>query len=238
MELIRHYRGKDVEMLTACAVIVENAIANQDFLSEKRKIWEPPYFENLKSDINNISSNYLGIDNAIELRNATRIVIQIQDEALFNLSEIKIQIQEDFKNEKPMRDEILKVLGFTSHYKRAVSRDQEALAQLLFTYNHNLSNSIKNQLIDKGIQEELIDKITNHADELALANINQETFKGTRKVITRESVEQFNNIYDQVISIAKIARNLYKGNTAIQDMFSYGKICKMMNAYNKQDTEE
>jgi hypothetical protein len=37
MKIQRNYTGKDVDMLTACATIVENAIANQDFLVSKRK---------------------------------------------------------------------------------------------------------------------------------------------------------------------------------------------------------
>lgn len=42
----RNYTGKDVDMLTACAAIIENAIANQEFLIGKRRNWADPFFGN------------------------------------------------------------------------------------------------------------------------------------------------------------------------------------------------
>lgn len=50
------YTGKDVDMLTTCATIVENAIANQEFLVSKRKNWANPFFADLKTRIDNAFS--------------------------------------------------------------------------------------------------------------------------------------------------------------------------------------
>ena len=40
----RKYKTKDVEMLTATATIIENAIANKTFLQSKRTTWADPFF--------------------------------------------------------------------------------------------------------------------------------------------------------------------------------------------------
>lgn len=45
----RKYNTKDVEMLTAAATIIENAMENKAFLQSKRSTWADPFFDNLKS---------------------------------------------------------------------------------------------------------------------------------------------------------------------------------------------
>ena len=127
MTTTRNYQGKDVDMLTTSAVIIENAITNQEFLVSKRRNWENPFFDELKIRIDNAFSNFLGIDSATEQRKATQTVTQIQVVALDDLAELKIQIQEDFKSDKQRRDEILKELGYTDFHKQAQAKDQEAL---------------------------------------------------------------------------------------------------------------
>ncbi len=230
MKTTRNYQGKNVDMLTTCATIIENAIANQDFLVSKRQKWASPFFENLKSRIESAFSQILGIDSAAEQRKATQIVRAIQSTALDNLAELKIQIREDFKSDKKRRDEILKTIGYTDYHKQAQGKDQEALIQFLYRFRTNLNEELRNEIVEKGADTELLDRIYRYADQLSIANISQETFKGNRKIITEESKTELIGIYEEVISIAKIARNFYKGDPTKQDEFSYGKIRKKLNA--------
>ena len=230
MKTTRNYQGKDVDMLTACATIIENAIAKQDFLVSKRRNWAEPFFRNLKIRIDNAFSNFLGIDSASQQRKATQTVTEIQTIALNDLAELKIQIEEDFKSDKIRRDEILKTLGYTDFHKQAQAKDQEALIQLLYRFRSNLTNELRNEITEKGTDNEILDHISSYADQLSQANITQETLKGSSKTITEEAVVEFNAIYSEVISIAKIAHNFYKGNPITQDEFSYSKIRKKLNA--------
>ncbi len=234
----RNYTGKDVDMLTACATIVENAIANQEFLVSKRKNWASPFFEDLKSRIDNAFSNFLGIDSASEQRKATQTITEIQTVALEDLAEAKIQIEEDFKSNKIRKDEILKTLGYTNYHKKAQSKDQEALVQLLYRFKSNLTDELRNEITEKGTDEDTLNRICTYADQMAHANITQETLKGTRKTITEEAVTEFNAIYDEVISVAKISHNFFKGNPNKQDEFSFNKIRKKLNAPARTASEE
>lgn len=197
-----------------------------------------PFFGNLKTRIDNAFSNYLGIDSASDQRKATQIVTQIQAVALDDLAEVKIQIEEDFKSDKPRRDEILKILGFADYHKKSQARDQEVLIQLLYRFKVNLSTELKSEITEKGTDEATFDRITSYADQMASANITQETLKGSSKLITAEAVTEFNAIYDEVISVAKIARNFYKGNPNKQDEFSYAKILKKLNSAPRTTSEE
>jgi hypothetical protein len=180
----RNYTGKDVDMLTTCATIVENAIANQDFLTTKRKNWIDPFFNNLKARIDNAFSQFLGIDNASQQRKATQTLTEIQAVALDNLAEAKIQIEEDFKSDKIRRDEILKTLGYTDCHKKAQAKDQEALVELLYRFKANLTTDLHNEITDRGTDQTTLDRICSYADEMVNANITQETLKGSRKTIT------------------------------------------------------
>jgi hypothetical protein len=67
----RKYKTKDVEMLTAAATIIENAIANKTFLQSKRTTWADPFFGNLKKQIQSTTDTYLGKDSSQKMRQAT-----------------------------------------------------------------------------------------------------------------------------------------------------------------------
>lgn len=110
--IARKYKNKDVEMLTATATIIDNAIANKTFLQSKRTIWADPFFEDLKSHIQNTTETYLGKDAAQQMRKATQIVIDIQTQALNDLAEFKVQVEQDFKDIPTQRTEILTQLVY------------------------------------------------------------------------------------------------------------------------------
>ena len=126
----RKYKTRDVEMLTASATIIENAIANKTFLQSKRTTWADPFFEDLKTNIENTTNTYLGKDAAKDMRKATQTVMYIQAQALNDLAEFKIQIEQDFKSNPTQKKEILTQLGFTAYHKLAQKGDQEGLVNL------------------------------------------------------------------------------------------------------------
>lgn len=225
----RKYNNKDIEMLTATSTIIENAIANKAFLQTKRSTWANSFFEDLKTQIENITETYLGKDAAKQMRDATQVVIGIQKQALIDLAEFKVQVEEDFKANAIQKTEILKNLGFTEYHKSSQKGDQEGLVNLLFQFKTNMTVVLKAEIVTKGTAETTIDKIVDYAGVLKNANINQETFKGTRKEITDESITAFNEIYDRVISVAKISSNFYKTDKAKQQQFSYSKVSANLN---------
>ena len=235
MKTTRKYKAKDIDMLVACSTIIENAIANKTFLQTKRSNWTDDFFTNLQNNINKALEEHLGVDSAKSLRGATQVLKSIQKQALKDLAEIKVQITQDFKKEPVKQTEILTQLGFTTYHKEAQNGDQEALVQLLYKFKTNLTNELKNEIVSKGTAESILTDATTYADTLKNADITQETFKGTRKEITETAINAFNEIYDDVISIAKIASNFYKEEPVKKDLFSFTKINKTISA-QKQAT--
>ncbi|WP_329806875.1 hypothetical protein [Flavobacterium facile] len=226
----RKYKTKDIEMLTASATIIENAIANKTLLQAKRSTWADPFFENLKTQIQTTTDTFLGKDAAQQMRQATQTVLSIQAQALNDLAEFKVQIEQDFKNTPVQKTEILTQLGFTSYHKAAQKGDQEGLVNLLFQFKNNINTTLNTEIVAKGMAQVTIDQISNYANTLKDANISQETYKGTRKEITDEAITAFNLIYDQVISIAKIASNFYKTDKTKQQQFSFAKVSATLNS--------
>ena len=225
----RKYNNKDIEMLTATSTIIENAIANKTFLQSKRSTWANTFFEDLKTQIENVTETYLGKDAAKQMRDATQIVLGIQKQALIDLAEFKVQVEEDFKENSIQKTKILKNLGFADYHKIAQKGDQEGLVNLLFQFKTNMTAILKAEIIAKGTAEITINNIVGYAEVLKNANIDQETFKGTRKEITDEAIIAFNDIYDTVISIAKISSNFYKTDKTKQQQFSYSKVSSNLN---------
>jgi hypothetical protein len=222
--IARKYKTKDVEMLTATATIIENAIDNKKWLLSKRSTWADPFFEDLKVKIENATDTHLGKDAAKDMRQATQVVGSIQAQALSDLSEFKIQLVQDFKKVPDKKNELLTQLGFASHHKTAQNGNQEALVNLLYKFKNNLTPALNTQIVALGTAQTTIDAIIGYANTLKNANINQEIFKGTRKEITNEAITAFNDIYDQVISVAKIANNFYKTDKTKQSLFSFAKV--------------
>ena len=229
MKTVRIFKGKDVDMLSAASAVMENAVAHKNELIAKRPTWADPFLPDIQNRIKNAFSVYLGIDNAKHQREATQALLSIQKLAIKRLAEFKVQVMEDFKKNKSRRDEILKQLGFAVHLKKAQKNDQEALIELLYQFKTNMTKSVVQEVTNAGTPDGLINEIIAFADTLKAANVNQEFLKAARKEVTATGVKELNEIYEQVISVAKISAKLFADNEAVKEKFSFSKISRALN---------
>ena len=224
----RNYKGKDVDMLMTGSTVIETAIANQALLVPRRSTWAAPYFNNLKNRIDAAFKTHLGVDSDKDLRQSTQVLLAIQVQAIKDLALAKVQIGEDFKKDPTRRTEIFKQLGFTSHLKNAQRKDQEALISLLYMFQQNLPG-LRTEIEGKGTDKATFNAIIGYADTLKNANVNQETFKGSKKTVTAAALTEFNAIYDEVISICKIAAKFCADQPHLKEQFSFSKVSKALN---------
>lgn len=147
-----------------------------------------------------------------------------------DLSFIKTQVDVDFGKEAK---EILKNLGFDRHLRDVQKGDQEALIQLLYSFNKGLTDELKTQITEKGTNPALIDRIIAYADQLKEANVSQESLKETTKVISEEAVLVFNSIYEEIVGICKIASSFYQYEPLKKEQFTFSKVIANMNAARK-----
>lgn len=227
----RIYSYKDVDMLLASKTVVkslENGLAE---LSVARSSWTPEFVTALTDSIDNAIDNFLGLDKKKELRNATAQLTALQGPALRDLSFIKTQIEVDFGDDA---GDMLKALGFNNNLRDAQRGDQEALIQLLYSFKKGMTEELKTQITAKGTNPTLIDRITGYAEQINQANVTQETLKETTKAISEEAVKIFNEIYNEVIGICKIAHSFYQYEPLKRDQFAFSQVVNNMNVHHTE----
>lgn len=232
----RNYKAKDVDMLMAARTISTDLSNNIADLSLVRANWTVDYVTQLQTKIDSVIENYLGLDKKKELRNATTVVLAIQSSAKREISFLKTQIEVDFPDTK---DEILKALGFESiNYRKIKNNNQEALIELLYAFKKGMTDELKAQIVEEGTNVALIEKIIAYAGQLKEADSTQEILKRTTVAISKEALAAFNEIYDEIIGICKIASNYYKDDEVKKSMFTFTQIVSAMNANTKSSNEE
>ena len=225
----RNYSFKDVDMLIAAKTLSENFTAHKAAITAVRPTWVDPFIGNFQKKIDTAISTHLGLNPKKNLKLSTQAVSSLQAQAKKDLSLFKVQVEADYSANKTRRNWILDTLGFTEHFKAVQKNDQEALIELLYTFKQNMDKALKTELMGKGISAALIDGISAHADKLKSANVTQETFKGSTKEITAAAIKEFNAIYEQAISISKIAAKVLKDNKTIAPKFSFSKLVSAAN---------
>ena len=226
----RKYNYKDVDMLLASQTITQRLSENLTDLSVVRITWTSDYVTELSTKIDDAIENYLGLDKKKEPRDASSKLASLQSPAMRDLLFIKTQIDVDFNTEAA---EILKKLGFDKNLRSVQKGDQEALIQLLYSFKKGMTDELKAQITEKGTNPELIERIIGYADQIKEANISQETLKETTKNISGEAVGIFNDIYDEIVGICKIAANYYQYEPLKKELFTFSKVVSNMNATKK-----
>ena len=179
----------------------ESFKTNLPELSATRTDWTEQYANQLINQIDQAIETHLGIDAKKELRNATSTLATIQAPARRDLSYLKTQLDDDFKKEPVLRDEILKTLGFAKHLREVQKGSQQSLIQLLFQFKTNLTPALRQAITDKGINAVLLDNIITYADTFKQANATQESLKTSTKAITRR-ITSYNVCYTKLLRIA------------------------------------
>ena len=135
-------------------------------MSTVRIDWTEQYATDLVSRIDQSIETHLGIDAKKDLRDATSGLSVVQISVKRDLSFFKTQIDDDFKSNPLVRDEILNTLGFSKHLRDVQKNNQKSLIQVLYAFKKNMTDSPRNQITYKGLSGILIDKIIGYAELL------------------------------------------------------------------------
>lgn len=230
------YNGSHVEMLTVGDVVCQNALDQMTVLQENDTNITPTVVNTLQSDITKNLGRLLGTDKAKSLRIKTQEINKVQMLALPALQFVKDRVDAKYKDDKTQHDEILNSLGFNTYHATARKGDQEALVQLLFCYQQNLTRSLKEELQLKGIPEAKLDAPLDFAQTMHEANTAQEFEKVQKLQVTDEMIQDLNAIYARVIDICKLGFTVFKGDPVKQRMFTYTHLLNTLNNKGKNNT--
>ena len=190
-------------MLMACTYIAERGIEHQAQLAARRPQWKAPFFTNLKTRATAILENNIGID---------------------TLALLKQEIEVDFRKNPARRESLLTHLGLSA--VSSAKMTQSTYIKALVTVKNNLTPEVKAELVAAGANPQALDLLVSQAKLLIEANDIQENVKVNRKSINAANVEELNGIYDEVISICKLASTYLVGNKELQDHFSFTNALK------------
>lgn len=238
MTMNRNYNYKDVDMLLASKTITESFKSNLSELSTIRTNWTEEYATQLSDKIDDAIENQLGVDKKKELRNASGNLQAIQLPAMRDLSFLKTQLEVDFADDKSALKELLNTLGFSKYLKQVQKKDQEALIALLYQFKQNLTDDLKSSITSKGLNPALLERVIGFADSMKQANVSQETLKEETKTVSQDIAVIFNDIYNEIIGICKIASNYYQYDELKKDMFTFSKVVSNMNAARKSSSTD
>ncbi len=217
----RKYKFKDVDMLMASKAIALSLKNNQTELIIARTNWTPEYITELETKIDEAINNYLGLDKKKELRDATQSVSAIINPAKRDIAFLKTQIEMDFGDNA---NEVLKSLGYNKHLTGVQRGVHESVIEMLYTFKKGMTDELKNTMVSKGTNVNLIERILDYADRLKEANVTQEILKETTKEISHEALTAFNSIYNEMAGICKIASSYYQYDKLKKEQFTFTKV--------------
>ena len=225
---MRNYNSKDVDMLVASNVVLENFKKHKATLVSRRKVWEDPFEDNLKQQIDE-ALEVLGVNTRAPQTASTQELLALQEEALSDLATFRIIVEVDFQDQLDKLKQMMDLLGDNRFYKDVTKANQESLVQLLTAFKNNMTEELKGELTQAGMEAALIDRISALRDPISEANIRQEALKSTQPNETAVNVETLNNIYKQVIGICKIAPRLLPDVPSAEADFSFRRILNRLN---------
>jgi len=229
----RNYQVRDVVMLTVVLTIIDAAIAHLSVLVNAMPAWAEPFFTNFRTRVNNAFTQYLGIDPKKALRDATSGVLSIFEPASSALAKLKTRLTVQYGDNKVRLQEILTTLGYNDYLKAIQGQNQEALVQFLFRFKTNLTDSLKAEIIAKGIAPDILTEIMGYAEPLKDADVTQESQKTGSMEITGEAVKEFNAIYKIAIGICKVATLELSSDPAAKAQFSFSALARKVSGEGK-----
>lgn len=232
---LRVYNGADASMLTALAVIMGTATTPtiKTFLLSKRSNWADPHFKSLTDDINDAFKNVLGVKSKTDQVKATKELYAAVEAVIPKLRSFKEQVEVDFEDDNREK-QILNSLGFAL-WAKVQKGSQEALVELLATFNENMNSTLQKEITDAGTDVTYITDISKYADIVKDANIKQEGLKNNSKTVTADGIVELNKVYNNVMKVAKIAASLYTeiGDTTTAEKFNYSKALAALGTAKK-----
>lgn len=219
-------------MLMATDLIIDNAIAMAPTLTAARPKWTTSYLTDIKGNITSILEDNFGIKGTTSLKEVTATLTTKEIAAKAMLQQAKTQIEVDFGQDKTKCSHILVTLGLNK-VKIIKNASQDTTIDILTTFRNNLTPELETDLTTAGMSPTTLTSIKALAAELFQANSLQEQKKIGSKETTATLNAQLNDIYDEVIGIAKIASTLLT-NKADIDKFSYSRALKQMGYHESE----
>ncbi|TAJ13824.1 hypothetical protein DMA11_07380 [Marinilabiliaceae bacterium JC017] len=220
----RNYQYEDIQMLVAAKTIVERLKSNLGDLSAIRSQWTARYVDGLMKQINEAFDNYLQLDPDYHFRDATSRFAAIQGPAFRDLMFLKKQLESDFASERQKVEEVHEVLGYNSYINDALNNNQDALMQLLLSFDEGMTPQLKEEITSRGTSPILIERIAAYVERMRQVNTIGAALDYNENTISEAGVEALNAIYEKILSVCEIVSVYYQFEPFKKDQFTFSAI--------------
>jgi hypothetical protein len=217
------FPGKTVNAVIVIKIVSINFSDNIGELSKARTNWTPEYAASHGKNVDSVSETYLGVNTRNELFSATATLSKLTIPVKDDLSTIKKNISIDFKTDEMKRKDILSKLGYPSGH--SVSQlNQSELVALLTAFKRALVPALLTEITAKGLPAEIPNRVLAAVAPITEANAVQEKLKTSTKEATDTTIKELNKLYEETISICKIAADHFKKDPVKKEKFTFSRL--------------
>lgn len=201
-ESIRNYKFTDGEMFEKANVIKTCFTADITDFSNFDKDLDQAYLDNLTATI--LNAEKVSQDNQIidQLVQKTDLVEKLLDDCRIAAQGSKYFIEKAFPNNKSKWNEF----GYNDYNE--ARRSQLKMIQYMNVL-YKVTNSNKDALLAAGYDQTKIDELNTLANQLNVANTDQQVFMKERARLTNQRVELMNEVWIIIQNICKVGKIIY-----------------------------
>lgn len=222
----RKYKGTAVQMLLALRLMSDNALTIIDKLIAIRAKWDSKYFQGVIATINTILKDDFGINPAIAVKEKTDQVLSMQARAKKLLQQVKTQVELDYRKDTAKGNRILEALG-VGLFPAICDLSQSQLVEVLTVFQKNLTPELEAELVANGMNTAMFTELKGLAFGYYNLNAEQEALKSSKSDLTDELNIKLNDIYDELITVSKIASTMLESKADI-DKLTYTTALKQV----------
>jgi len=130
---------------------------------------------------------------------------QLKDRSRELIAQVRYFVEKKFTDRKAIQDEF----GFKSYQSSTRSQAKYIEFGLRLA---KCTQKYKNELIQSGVSEGVIDELQSVALELTKVNTEQEAYKNTRKLSTIDRTELYNQIYNELGNFSDAAAIVFSND--------------------------
>lgn len=231
----RKFPGKTVNFILATKVVASSMDENTSDMLEVNTTWTPEYISQLNTRIDNIASEYMGVNIRNELFKATALLNVAMRFVTEKLVTFKKNIEIDFKG-TPDYSTMMSELGLNT--KSIHDLTQPQIISMVTNLKRTLTPELIAKITAKGMPASLPASITGKAQEIIDLNTQQEKLKSQTKEATGTMLTRMNDLYKDIIKICKLSADYYKKDRAKKSMFTFTKVMKNMGETHLTKTKK
>lgn len=231
----RKFSVKPAVMLTAAKTVGKNLETNMDKFGDYPHLTQE-WLNGLYGDID-VMNKKIGVKANEQQHIATIAINAMEAGATKTALTIKNQMERGFKKNKARLGELIDLLGYKTNWTKANKGNQNALLELLHTFNNHADSSLYGELTAHQVAAVHIDKMKEFAQMMNEANVTQESLKSASPTLTAETNTALNDIYDKVMDICSAGKIIFRDDPVKKALFNFTKLTAQQVAPAKTKTQ-